>query len=142
MSLCADPETMPDAKGLEEALRPELLKTFKPAFLGRIKTLPYFPLGDEVMKRIIRLKLGKVARRFEETHRAGFEYTPEVVDSIADRCTEVETGARNVDHILTRTLLPELASEILGRMAEGEAIGSVKVSIDENGAFQYALGEA
>ena len=137
MSLCADPETMPDAAGLTEALHPELLKTFKPAFLGRVTILPYFPLGDEVMKKIIKLKLGKIRRRVEETYDAVFEYDPEVVDAIAARCTEVESGARNVDHILTRTVLPEMAVEFLSHMAEGGSISRVRVSVDDAGGFVY-----
>jgi type VI secretion system protein VasG len=141
MSLYADPDTMPDAGGLTEALRPELMKWFKPAFLGRTTILPYFPLGDEVMKGIVRLKLGKIARRVRENYGASFDYGPELVDSIAARCTEVETGARNIDHILTRTLLPELAAEFLARMAEGRSIKAVRVSIDGDSRFQYAVTE-
>jgi type VI secretion system protein VasG len=137
MSLCADPETMPDAEGLTKALRPELLKTFKPAFLGRVTILPYFPLGDDVMKKIIKLKLGKIRRRVAETYDAAFEYDPEVVDAIAARCTEVESGARNVDHILTRTVLPEMAAEFLSHMAEGGVISRVRVSVDGDGGFVY-----
>jgi type VI secretion system protein VasG len=137
--LCSDPETMPDASAFTEAVFPELLKTFKPAFLGRVSVVPYYPLGDEVMRRIIELKLGKVARRVRENHRAEFSYTPDLVDAIAARCREVDTGARNVDHILTRTLLPELSAEFLGRMAEGGAVGSVRVTVDSSGGFQYAI---
>ncbi len=140
MSLYADPETMPDAAGLAEALRPELLKSFKPAFLGRTTILPYFPLGDEVIKGIIRLKLGKIARRVEENYGATFETTPELIDAIADRCTEVESGARNIDHILSRTLLPEMAAEFLGRMAAGGEIDAVRVSVGTDGAFTYEIG--
>ncbi|MEJ2643717.1 MAG: type VI secretion system ATPase TssH [Gammaproteobacteria bacterium] len=138
MSLCADPETMPDAEGLAEALHPELLKTFKPAFLGRVTVVPYFPLADDVMKQIIRLKLGKVARRVRENYNAPFDYSDALVDSIAQRCTEVESGARNVDHILTRTLLPELSAQFLTRVANGQAIASVRVDVDSNG-FVYDL---
>jgi type VI secretion system protein VasG len=142
MSLWDDPETMPDAAGLAKALQPELLKTFKPAFLGRTTILPYFPLADDVMKRIVRLKLDKIARRVAANYRASFDYDDALVDTITSRCSEVETGARNVDHILTRTLLPELAAEFLAALAEGKGIGGVRVSVDENGAFQYALSEA
>ena len=136
MKLCADPETCPDAAGLAEALHPELLKTFKPAFLGRVTLVPYFPLPDDVMRKIIELQLGRIARRVAENHRATFQYDPELVAGIASRCTEVESGARNVDHILTRTLLPEMSAEFLARMAAGEAIHSVHVSMSD-GAFRY-----
>ncbi len=137
MKLCADPETCPSAAGLTEALHPELLKTFKPAFLGRVTLVPYFPLSDEVMRSIVELQLGHIRRRIAENHKAQFEYHPELLDGIVSRCTEVESGARNVDHILTRTLLPELAAEFLARMAAEEPVAAVKVSLDSDGAFQY-----
>ena len=98
------------------------MKTFKPAFLGRVTIIPYYPLSDEVMRKIIVLKLGKVGRRVEEHYKATFSYAPQLVDTIARRCTEVDTGARNIDHILTRTLLPEMSAEFLGRMAERKTI--------------------
>ena len=137
MKLCADPETCPDATGLAEALHPELLKTFKPAFLGRVALVPYFPLSDATMRTIVQLQLGRIRRRVQENHRAQFLYDPELVAGIASRCTEVASGARNVDHILTRTLLPEMSTEFLARMAEGQAIASVHVSLDSDGTFRY-----
>ena len=139
MSLCADPDTMPDESGLAEALHEELLKTFKPAFLGRIRLIPYFPLGDEVLRGIIQLKLRQIVQRVRDNYRALFEYSPEVVESILDRCQEVESGARNIDHILTRTMLPDLSAEFLARMAEGETVSSVRVGINSDGGFQYDL---
>jgi type VI secretion system protein VasG len=141
MSLCADPETKPDPEGLAKALHVELLKTFKPAFLGRLTVLPYYPLSDDVMKTIIELKLGKIVRRVKDNYNASLSYTPELVENVAERCTEVDTGARNVDHILTRTLLPELAAEFLAHMAEGNAIRSVEVNVDKDGSFQYELSD-
>ena len=137
MKLCADPETCPDAAGLGEALHPELLNTFKPAFLGRVTLVPYFPLSDDVLQSIVRLYLGRIARRIEENHKAQFNYDPELPSGVAARCTEVESGARNVDHILTQTLLPELSAEFLSRMAEEKPIGRVNVSLDGNGSFRY-----
>ena len=139
MSLYADPETMPSGEGLVEALRPELLKTFKPAFLGRTTILPYLPLSDTVMKGIVRLKLKKIVRRVNETYGVPMTYGDDLVDAIQARCTEVETGARNVDHILNRTLLPQLAGEFLTRMAEGGTIQAVHINVGQGGAFQYAL---
>lgn len=137
-TLCADPDTMPSAEGLAETLHPELLKTFKPAFLGRVTVIPYFPLADDIMRRIIRLKLGKVVRRVKENYGAALEYTDAVVDMIADRCTEVDTGARNVDKILNKTLLPELSSEFLTTMAEGNEFTTVVIDAGEAG-FEYAI---
>jgi len=138
MKLTADPEILPTSDGLAKALKPELDKTFKPAFLGRLVIIPYFPIRDESLKQIIRLKLGKIERRILENHRTRLEYTDVLVDEVARRCTEVESGARNIDNILTNTLLPEVSRMILARMAEGGAPGAIRVGIGENGAFQYA----
>ena len=138
-SLCADPETRPEPAGLAEALHEELLKTFKPAFLGRLTVVPFYPLTDDVMRKIIELKLATIVNRISDNYRAVLAYTPDLVDSIAKRCTEVDTGARNVDHILTRTLLPELSAEFLSHLAEGKAISSVEASVAEDGNFQYRI---
>jgi type VI secretion system protein VasG len=138
-SLCADPDTRPDPAAFAEAVFPELLKSFKPAFLGRVTIVPYYPLADEVMKKIIRLKLGKVAKRVRENHKAEFEFTPELVDAIAARCTEVDTGARNVDNILNNSMLPEMSAEFLARMGEGQPIKKVLATVGEDGAFAYQV---
>jgi len=140
MHLCADPETRPEPEALAEALRPDLLKVFKPAFLGRMIVVPYYPLADDVMHQIIALQLGRVRTRLQENHRAQFTYDDALVTEIAHRCTEVESGARNVDHILTHTLLPEMAREFLSRMAAGEGISRVHIAVGEGGAFQYEIG--
>ena len=138
MKLCADPETRPDPAGLAEALHPELLKTFKPAFLGRVTLVPYFPLTDDVMQQIVELQLGADRPADHgEPPGASSPTTPGSLAGIASRCTEVESGARNVDHILTRTLLPELSAEFLSRMAQETPIASVNVSLDGDGAFRY-----
>jgi type VI secretion system protein VasG len=137
--LCADPETRPTHEALAELLLPELQKTFKPAFLGRVTIVPYFPLADDVMRKIIELQLGRVKRRVRESYKAAFVYDAKVLDSIAERCKEVSTGARNVDHILTRTLLPELSGELLSRMAEGQSVKSIQVTTGDGGAFRYQL---
>ncbi len=137
--LAEDPDTMPDEQGMAEALRPELNQFFKPAFLGRVTLVPYFPLSDEVMKGIIKLQLGRVATRVQENYDAEFEYDPALVDSIAARCQETATGARNIDHILTRTLLPELAGRFLERMAEGESVSKVTVGLGEDETFTYEI---
>jgi type VI secretion system protein VasG len=139
MKLCADPDTMPSADGLADALRPDLLKIFKPAFLGRVTMVSYFPLRDEVLQKIIRLKIGKIGRRFSENFRAKFEVDEAVVKAILDRCREVESGARNIDKILSNTLLPEMSAVVLARMAEGTPITGARVSLGEGGAFRYEL---
>ena len=135
--LCADPETMPSPEGLVKALKPELNKIFKPAFLGRMVVIAYLPIRDENMKTIINLKLGKIQRRIHENHRVNLTYDSAVVNEVAKRCTEVESGARNVDNILTNTLLPEISRQLLGRMAEGVATERIHVGIGEDGAFVY-----
>ena len=137
--LFADPSTAPDAAGLAEALHPELMKHFKPAFLGRVTLVPYFPLSESVIRQIVELQLGRIRRRIWDAYRAVFDYAPELVDTIAARCTESSSGARNVEHILSRTLLPEMSAEVLARLAEGEAISRVSVGMNPEGSFQYAL---
>ncbi|MCL4781490.1 MAG: type VI secretion system ATPase TssH [Bryobacterales bacterium] len=137
MKLTADPETMPSPDALVKAMKPELDKVFKPAFLGRLVIVPYYPVRDEALKKIIVLKLRKIQKRMAENHRVTLEYTPELVNTVADRCTEVESGARNVDNILTNSLLPEISRELLSRMAEGLDISHVQVGVDEAGVFEY-----
>ncbi len=137
MKLCADPETLPSPEGLTEAIRPELIKTFKPALLGRMVVVPYYPISDSVMQRIIKLQLGRIAKRLEENHGAEFSYDESVVTEVGSRCKEVESGARNADHILTRSLLPEMSGEFLSRMASGETVKRVHVGVGEAGQFRY-----
>jgi type VI secretion system protein VasG len=137
MKLCADPETMPSPEGVVKALKPELNKTFKPAFLGRMVVIPYYPIRDESLKQIVVLKLGKIQRRIQENHKIQLTYDPSLVDAVASRCTEVESGARNVDHILTNTLLPDISRQLLGRMSEGEKISALHVGVGPDGAFVY-----
>ena len=136
---CADPDTVPDVEGLTEILRPALLKSFKPALLGRMTVVPFFPLSEPVMRKIIELQLKKIGERLRANHKAAFAYDPAVVTTIAARCTEVESGARNVDHILTGTLLPRISRELLTRMAEGRAVGRVHVGVDGQGEFSYGF---
>jgi type VI secretion system protein VasG len=139
MKLCADPDTMPDSVGLGEALRPDLLKAFKPALLGRINVVPYFPLSDEVIRQIIKLQLKRIGDRMRENHKAAFSYDDALLATIAGRCKEVESGARNVDHIITGTLLPEISREFLSRMAEGRPVERAHVTVDGDGKFVYQI---
>src|SRR2546421_9205875 len=137
MKLCADPDTKPEPEPLVESLRPELIKVFKPALLGRMVVVPYYPISDDVMREIIKLQLGRIEDRLQENHGAKFTYDDGVVKEIANRCKEVESGARNVDHILTRTLLPEMSGEFLSRMADGATVSQVHISVSDDGKFQY-----
>jgi type VI secretion system protein VasG len=137
--LFADPETAPDAAGLAEALRPELMKYFKPAFLGRVTIVPYFPLSEDVIKQIVKLQLNKIAKRVKDAYKADFEYAPELVETIAARCKESSSGARNVENILSRSLLPELSAEVLAKLAAGENITKVAVGMGPEGSFRYEV---
>ena len=132
-------EELPTADALAEALRPVLYKQFKPAFLGRLKVVPYYPISDEVLEKIIHLKLNRIGARVAANHQARFDFDAKLVESVLARCTEVDSGARNVDHILTGTLLPEIAEQVLGRMAEGGHIERIKVSAAKNGDFRYSV---
>ena len=137
--LCADLETMPDAEGLAEALRPDLLKWFKPAFLGRTSLVPYFPLRDDILRQIAALQLGRIGKRIASNYGATFSYSSAVLDSIVARCKEVDSGARNIDHILSRGLLPTLSELFLSRLAADQAISSVAVSIGSDESFTYEI---
>jgi type VI secretion system protein VasG len=147
LKLCKDPETTPTPEVLAEAIRPDLLgaktergvQIFKQAFLGRLIVVSYYPIADHVLRQIIRLQLGRIAQRMRQNHNAQFTYGEELIEGIASRCREVQSGARNVDHILTRSLLPEISQEVLTRMAQGQTLSRVHVTIDDKGAFQYAL---
>jgi type VI secretion system protein VasG len=138
MKLCADPETMPTPEGIVKAIKPELNKTFKPAFLGRLVVIPYYPVRDEALKKIIILKLGKIQKRIHENHKIQLVCDSALIDEIARRCTEVESGARNVDNILTNTLLPEISRQLLSRIAEGQKLESIRVDIGADGNFVYS----
>jgi type VI secretion system protein VasG len=137
MKLCADPETAPTPQALVTALKPELNKIFKPAFLGRMVVVPYYPVRDEALKKIIVLKLAKIQRRIAENHKISLTYEDAMINEVAKRCTEVESGARNVDNILTNTMLPDISRLILSRMAAGEKLGSIHMGIGADGAFTY-----
>ncbi len=127
----------PDA--LAESLRPVLVKAFKPALLGRLKVVPFYPINDDVLAQIIELKLSRIRDRIASNHKAVFEWDNALVESVLSRCTEVDSGARNVEHILNGTLLPELAQVVLQRMAEEATITKIKVSCAKNGDFKYKI---
>lgn len=137
MKLCADPETAPNSKGMVQALKPELNKVFPPAFLGRMVIVPYYPVRDEALKKIITLKLGKIQRRIQENHKVALTYDEAFVEQVASRCTEVESGARNVDNILTNSLLPDISRQLLGHMATGEKVSAIHLGIAPDGSVTY-----
>lgn len=127
----------PDAEALAEAIRPELTRVFKPALLGRMVVVPYYPLGDQQLRRIVRLKLARIQERFWDTHRSELSYDEAVLEAVLRRCRESQSGARALDHILSHTLLPDLSSEILSRLSAGEGVPLVHVRLDADGNFAY-----
>ena len=137
-NLCKDPELMPDPEGIAKALREPLLKVFPPALLGRLVVIPYYPLNDEMIGMIARLQLGRIKKRIAESHKVPFTYDDEVIKLIASRCTELESGGRMIDAILTNTVLPKISEEFLIRMMEGKPIERVHVSVQE-GEFGYGF---
>jgi type VI secretion system protein VasG len=130
----------PAVDDLVTLIRPALSKHFKPALLARMTIIPFFPIGPDALKEIARLKLGQVEKRLRDTHRMAMQVDPKVIDAIAERCTEVETGARNVDHIISGSLLPRISTEILQQMTIGPLPEVVKVGLDDKGEFVFAFG--
>jgi len=136
MNLCKDPELMPDPDGIAKALREPLLKVFPPALLGRLVVIPYYPLSDEMIGAIAKLQLGRIEKRVTASHGVPFSYDDEVVKLIISRCTELESGGRMIDAILTNTVLPKISEEFLTRMVEGKPIERVHVTV-QDGDFGY-----
>ena len=132
-------EELPTADQLAEMLRPTLYKTFKPAFIGRTKVVPYYPLSDDVLIDVIKLKLDRIAQRVQANHQAALEYDDALLELVLSRCTEVDTGARAVDHVLNGSLLPEVADAVLARMAEGKALSKIKVGASKTGQFKFKI---
>jgi type VI secretion system protein VasG len=137
-SMCKDPELMPDPEALAKALREPLLKVFPPALLGRLVVIPYYPLSDEMLGRIVRLQLGRIKKRIEERHKVPFEYGEDVIRLVVSRCTESESGGRMIDAILTNTMLPDLSRAFLNAMMEGRQLERVKVDV-QDGNFTYSF---
>ncbi len=139
INLCKDPDLKPEPEGIAKALRPQLLKTFPAALLGRLVVVPYYPLSDEMLTSIIRLQLGRIVKRVAETHGVPFTYDDSVVELIASRCTEIESGGRMVDAILTQTLLPEISRAFLNQLLEGKPLTRVHVGVKDGGfAYDFA----
>lgn len=138
MSLCRDPDLLPDPEGLAKAMREPLLKVFPPALLGRLVVIPYYPLTDEVLGLIVKLQLKRIQKRVLENHKVPFLYNDDVVKLVISRCTEGESGGRMIDAILTNTVLPRVSEEILKRMIEGSEITKVDVHVTDND-FSYSF---
>ncbi len=136
MNLCKDPELMPDPEAIAKALHEPLLKIFPAALLGRLVTIPYYPLIDDMLRAIIKLQLGRIEKRVMENHGIPFSYDDDVVQLILDRCNELESGARVVDAILTNTVLPTISQEFLNKMMKGEPMTAIRISV-ENSEFSY-----
>ncbi|MDD1506340.1 type VI secretion system ATPase TssH [Pseudomonas sp. CNPSo 3701] len=139
--LCSDPELMPEPEGIAKALREPLLKIFPPALLGRLVTIPYYPLSDDMLKAITRLQLERIKKRIESTHKVPFSYDDAVVDLVVSRCTENESGGRQIDAILTNSMLPDMSREFLGRLLEGKPLAGVQVSV-QNQDLHYEFAAA
>jgi type VI secretion system protein VasG len=137
-SLCKDPDLMPDPEGMAKAIREPLLKIFPPALLGRLVTIPYYPLSDEMLGKIVALQLNRVKKRVEARYKIPFVYGEDVVKLVVSRCTESESGGRMIDSILTNTMLPDISREFLTRMMDGKPIEGVKVSASD-GNFAYSF---
>ncbi|MEM6656993.1 MAG: AAA family ATPase, partial [Pseudomonadota bacterium] len=138
MDMCADPDLMPDPEGMAKALRDPLLKVFPPALLGRLVTIPYYPLSPDMLGEITKLQLGRIQKRVQQAHGVPFEYTDAVVDEIVNRCQELDSGGRMIDAIVTNTMLPDISAEFLKRMMEGEEVEKVVIDITD-GDFTYGF---
>jgi type VI secretion system protein VasG len=138
MSLTEDEEMAPNADGLATALRPELLKVFPPALLGRLLVLPYYPLSPAMLGGIVRLQLNRIVRRVRDNHDIVLAYDENVVEHIVTRCTEVASGGRMIDAILTNTMLPDMSVALLERQVAGEEVKAVTVRAEEGG-LAYAF---
>jgi type VI secretion system protein VasG len=139
MKACADPDTAPEADGLATVIRDDLLGAFKPALLGRMTVVPYFPLSDAVLRTIVEMRLRRVGDHLMRNHKAAFAFDPAVVDAVTARCKEVESGARNVDHILNQKVLPAVAVDLLARQAEGRGVSAVRLRKGDDGQIIHEI---
>lgn len=139
MDMCADPELAPEPEALATALRPELLKVFPPALIGRTVQLAYVPLSKEMLGGIVRIQLDRIKKRIQGNHKIAFTYGEDVVDFIVARCTDGDSGGRMIDNILTNTMLPEMSVQLLEKQMDGLAVSSITVTAADAG-FVYAFG--
>ncbi len=138
-AMCAAAEELPEPDILLDNFRPQLLQYFKPAFLGRATVIPYYPLSDDDLMKICKINMNRINKRIKDHYNAEFSYDEDLILHIVARSQEVDTGARNIENILTRTMLPELASECLSRMANSEAITKIHVTVNEEEKFGYQI---
>jgi len=142
MKLTADPELSPEPEALNKALREPLLQKFPPAFLGRLVTIPYYPLANDTLARIVRLQLGRIQKRIAEQHGIDFGYGDDAVQLVIKRCTEVESGGRMIDAILTHTVLPTVSREFLSCLADGRKLASIRLeTAGDDFAYRYGYAE-
>ncbi len=127
-SLCKDPELMPDPEGMAKAIREPLLKVFPPALLGRLVAIPYYPLSNDMLGKIVRLQLNRIKKRIEQRYKIPFEYDDSVVELVVSRCTESESGGRMIDAILTNSMLPEISRDFLNRLIAGTPVNTATVA--------------
>lgn len=139
MQMADGGETTPDLETLDALLKPELLKVFPPALLGRIVTIPYFPLGRDVLAGITKLKLGAIVKRMRDAHGATLGWSDEVLEHIVEQCRDPDSGGRMIDNIITNSILPDLSREVLSRMVSGEAMTDVTIVL-KDGRFAYEFG--
>jgi type VI secretion system protein VasG len=137
--LFADPDTAPDAEALAVLLRDEMGKAFRPAFLSRVTVVPYLPLNQDTLRRVVSLQIERIARRVAQSFGATMEFSPDLTDSIVAHCTDASAGARGIESMLARTLLPDLSAQFLSHMAEGKPVEHVSVVVDALGKFRCTL---
>jgi len=138
-AICSSSDNNPDPDTLLENFRPQLLKYFKPAFLGRTTVIPYYPLNDEDLMKISKINMNKISKRIRDNYNAEFSYDEDVILHIVSRCQEVDTGARNIENILTKTMLPDMAKECLSKLSENTLINNIHVNVSDEGVFNYVI---
>jgi type VI secretion system protein VasG len=136
MDVCKDPNNMPTTEEITKSLRQPLLQTFPPALLGRLVTIPYYPLNDDMLKEIAKLQLSRIQKRVQENHQMALNYDQEVLDLIINRCTEQDSGGRMIDMILTNTVLPTLSAELINRMIAEQPMTAIDIKVEDNN-FMY-----
>lgn len=138
MDLCQDEELKPTVEGLQKALREPLLKVFPAALLGRIQTIPYYPLSNEMLEKIVELQLNRIVKRIQHNHEIILSYTPDVLSYVVARCTELESGGRMIDAILTNSILPEISLKLLSNMSDEQKIKQISIEVENDQlSYQY-----